>query len=317
MMTADHQARYQTLLTRAQGLVAIPMAVVHPCDAASLQGVIVAMDAKLITPTLIGPKAKILAAAAQLGADLSAKISQMHLIDVPHSHAAAAEAVAQVRAGHAEALMKGSLHTDELMQEVVALNTGLRTGRRMSHVFYADVPSYPKPLFITDAAINIEPTLDDKTDIVQNAIDLARILGVKEPKVAILAAVETISSKMRATTDAASLCKMADRGQITGGILDGPLAFDNAISLVAAKSKNITSPVAGNADILVVPDIESGNILAKQLAYLGNALLAGVVAGARVPIVLTSRADTAEARSASCVIALLMAHAKRAATLQV
>jgi phosphate acetyltransferase len=207
--------------------------------------------------------------------------------------------------------MKGSLHTDELMAEVVASGTGLRTERRVSHVFFADVPTYPRTLLITDAAINIDPTLDDKVDIVQNAIDLAHILGVPEPKVAILAAVETVTAKMRATIDASALCKMADRDQITGGILDGPLAFDNAVSIVAAKTKGIRSAVAGRADILVVPDLESGNMLAKQLEYLADALLAGVVVGASVPIVLTSRADSAETRAASCAIALLMANAKR------
>ncbi len=303
----DREARYQHLLARTKGLEAIPMAVAHPCDAASLEGVVTATEAGLIVPILIGPAEKIRAIAEQQGFHLG----NMEIIDVPHSHAAAAQAVALVRAGRAEALMKGSLHTDELMCEVVAAETGLRTARRISHVFVADVPTYPKPLLITDAAITIEPTLDDKVDIVQNAIDLALILGVVEPKVAILAAVETVTSKMRATTDAAALCKMAERGQITGGVLDGPLAFDNAVSIVAAKTKGILSAVAGRADILVVPDIESGNMLAKQLEYLADALLAGVVVGARVPIVLTSRADTAEARAASCAIALLMAHAKR------
>jgi phosphate acetyltransferase len=221
--------------------------------------------------------------------------------------------VALVREGKAEALMKGSLHTDELMGEVVDANTGLRTARRISHVFLADVPTYPKPLLITDAAINIDPDLECKADIVRNAIDLAIVLGIVEPKVAILAAVETVTPKMRATLDAAALCKMADRGQIAGGVLDGPLAFDNAISIVAAKTKGIHSAVAGRADILVVPDLESGNMLAKQLEYLAEALMTGVVVGARVPIVLTSRADTAETRAASCAIALLMAHAKRKA----
>jgi phosphate acetyltransferase len=219
--------------------------------------------------------------------------------------------VALVRAGRAEALMKGSLHTDELMEEVVAAGTGLRTERRISHVFLADVPTYPRPLLITDAAINIDPSLTEKVDIVQNAIDLAHVLGVPDPKVAILAAVETVNPAMRATTDAAALCKMADRGQITGGVIDGPLAFDNAVSLVAAKTKGILSAVAGRADILVVPDLESGNMLAKQLEYFAGALLAGLVVGASVPIVLTSRADSAESRAASCAIAVLMAHAKR------
>ncbi|MBK7846219.1 MAG: bifunctional enoyl-CoA hydratase/phosphate acetyltransferase [Zoogloea sp.] len=233
------------------------------------------------------------------------------IIDVPHSHASAETAVRLARNGEVEALMKGSLHTDELMSEVVSKETGLRTARRLSHVFMADVPTYPHPLLITDAAINIEPTLADKVHIIQNAIELAIMMGVPEPKVAILSAVETVNEKIRSTLDAAALCKMADRGQIKGGLLDGPLAFDNAVSLVAAKTKGIRSAVAGQADILVVPDLESGNMVAKQLEYLADALMAGVVLGARVPIVLTSRADTAETRTASCAIAQLMAHKRR------
>ena len=303
----DREARYQHLLERTRGLAAIPMAVVHPCDKESLLGVVEATQAGLIIPTLVGPKAKILAVAEQQGVDLAG----VAILDVEHSHAAADRAVALVREGRAEALMKGSLHTDELMGAVVDAATGLRTARRISHVFLADVPTYPKPLLITDAAINIEPDLECKADIVRNAIDLAIVLGIVEPKVAILAAVETVTPKMRSTLDAAALCKMADRGQIAGGVLDGPLAFDNAISIVAAKTKGILSAVAGRADILVVPDLESGNMLAKQLEYLAEALMTGVVVGARVPIVLTSRADTAETRAASCAIALLMAHAKR------
>ncbi|BBO20462.1 MAG: bifunctional enoyl-CoA hydratase/phosphate acetyltransferase [Burkholderiales bacterium] len=305
----DREARYQHLLERTRGLAAIPMAVVHPCDKESLLGVVEATQAGLIIPTLVGPKAKILAVAEQQGVDLAG----VAILDVEHSHAAADRAVALVREGRAEALMKGSLHTDELMGAVVDAATGLRTARRISHVFLADVPTYPKPLLITDAAINIEPDLECKADIVRNAIDLAIVLGIVEPKVAILAAVETVTPKMRSTLDAAALCKMADRGQIAGGVLDGPLAFDNAISIVAAKTKGILSAVAGRADILVVPDLESGNMLAKQLEYLAEALMTGVVVGARVPIVLTSRADTAETRAASCAIALLMAHAKRKA----
>ena len=305
----DREARYQHLLDRTRGLAAIPMAVVHPCDRESLLGVVEATQAGLIVPTLVGPEAKIRSVAEQQGIDLAG----IAIIDVEHSHAAAARAVALAREGRAEALMKGSMHTDELMGEVVDANTGLRTARRISHVFLADVPTYPKPLLITDAAINIDPDLECKADIVRNAIDLAIVLGIVEPKVAILAAVETVTPKMRATLDAAALCKMADRGQIAGGVLDGPLAFDNAISIVAAKTKGILSAVAGRADILVVPDLESGNMLAKQLEYLAEALLTGVVVGARVPIVLTSRADTAETRAASCAIALLMAHAKRKA----
>ena len=305
----DREARYQHLLDRTRGLAAIPMAVVHPCDRESLLGVVEATQAGLIVPTLVGPEAKIRSVAEQQGIDLAG----IAIIDVEHSHAAAARAVALAREGRAEALMKGSLHTDELMGAVVDAATGLRTARRISHVFLADVPTYPKPLLITDAAINIDPDLECKADIVRNAIDLAIVLGIVEPKVAILAAVETVTPKMRATLDAAALCQMADRGQIAGGVLDGPLAFDNAISIVAAKTKGILSAVAGRADILVVPDLESGNMLAKQLEYLAEALLTGVVVGARVPIVLTSRADTAETRAASCAIALLMAHAKRKA----
>jgi phosphate acetyltransferase len=303
----DRAARYQGLLARAKGMESIPMAVVHPCDAESLGGAMTALKADLIVPILVGPATKIRAVADEQGYDLGG----IEIVDAPHSHAAAAQAVALVRAGRAEGLMKGSLHTDELMGEVVAAGSGLRTERRISHVFLADVRTYPRPLLITDAAINIDPTLAEKGDIVQNAIDLAHALGVVEPKVAILAAIETVNPAMRATTDAAALCKMADRRQITGGVLDGPLAFDNAVSLVAAKTKGILSAVAGRADILVVPDLESGNMLAKQLEYLAGALLAGVVVGASVPIVLTSRADSAESRAASCAIAVLMAHAKR------
>ena len=303
----DREARYQHLLDRTRGLAAIPMAVVHPCDRESLLGVVEATQAGLIVPTLVGPEAKIRSVAEQQGIDLAG----IAIIDVEHSHAAAARAVALAREGRAEALMKGSLHTDELMGEVVDAATGLRTARRISHVFLADVPTYPKPLLITDAAINIDPDLECKADIVRNAIDLAIVLGIVEPKVAILAAVDTGTPKMRATLDAAALCKMADRGQIAGGVLDGPLAFDNAISIVAAKTKGILSAVAGRADILLVPDLESGNMVAKQLEYLANALTAGIVLGTRVPIVLTSRADTAETRTASCVIAALVAHANR------
>lgn len=300
----DREARYQHLLARTKGMPPALMAVAHPCDAESLGGVVTATEAGLIVPILVGPEQKIRAIAREQGFDLGA----MQIIDVAHSHDAAAQAVALVRAGRAEALMKGSLHTDELMGAVVATGTGLRTERRVSHVFIADVPTYPRALLITDAAINIDPSLDDKVDIVQNAIDLAHILGVPEPKVAILAAVETVTAKMRATIDAASLCKMADRGQITGGLLDGPLAFDNAVSIAAARTKGIVSEVAGRADILVVPDLESGNMLAKQLEFLGGAASAGIVLGARVPIVLTSRADARDTRLASCAVAVLLAH---------
>ena len=266
-----------------------------------------ARDAGLVIPVLVGPEAKIREVAEREHLDLRG----VRIVDVPHSHASAATAVKLARSGEVEALMKGSLHTDELMSEVVARETGLRTARRLSHVFMADVPTYPHPLLITDAAINIAPTLEEKADIIRNAIDLAHIIGIPEPKVAILSAVETINPKIQSTLDAAALCKMADRGQIKGGLLDGPLAFDNAVSLVAAKTKGIRSAVAGQADILVVPDLESGNMVAKQLEYLADALMAGVVLGARVPIVLTSRADTAETRTASCAIAQLMAHKRR------
>jgi len=301
---SDKALRYQHLLSAAGGLSPIPIAVAHPCDAESLRGPLFARDAGLVIPLLVGPEKRIRALAEELGLDLSG----VKIIDQPHSHAAAARAVQLAHRGEVEAVMKGSLHTDELMTEVVAKEGGLRTARRISHVFVADVPTYPRPLLITDAAVNIEPTLEDKVDIVQNAIDLAHMMGIAEPKVAILAAVETVTSKMRSTIDAAALCKMADRGQIRGGLLDGPLAFDNAVSLVAAKTKGIVSAVAGRADILVVPELESGNMVAKQLEYLADAVLAGVVLGTRVPIVLTSRADSAETRTASCAIAQLIAH---------
>ena len=304
---SDKELRYQHLLSLTTGLSPVPTAVVHPCDASSLGGPLQAAEEGLIIPILVGPEAKIRAVAEEEGFDLTG----IRIVDVPHSHAAADTAVAMARKGEVEVLMKGSLHTDELMSAVVNRTHGLRTARRISHVFIAEVPTYPHPLLITDAAINIEPTLEDKVDIVQNAIDLAQIMGIVEPKVAILSAVETVTSKLRSTIDAAALCKMADRGQIKGGVLDGPLAFDNAISLVAAKTKGIVSAVAGNADILVVPDLESGNMMAKQLEYLADAVLAGVVVGTRVPIVLTSRADTAEARAASCAVAQLMAHHRR------
>ncbi|MCK9984609.1 MAG: phosphate acetyltransferase [Azoarcus sp.] len=308
---SDRELRYGHLLSITAGKAPIPIAVVHPCDAESLRGPIQAAQAGLVIPVLVGPETKIRAVAEQEGIDLHG----VRIIDVAHSHEAAETAVTLAREGQVEALMKGSLHTDELMSAVISKAGGLRTSRRISHVFMADVPTYPHPLLITDAAINIEPTLEDKVDIIQNAIDLAHVMGLPEPKVAILSAVETVTSKIRSTIDAAALCKMADRGQIKGGLLDGPLAFDNAVSLVAAKTKGIRSLVAGNADILVVPDLESGNMVAKQLEYLANALMAGVVLGARVPIVLTSRADTAETRAASCAIAQLMAHKKREARL--
>ncbi len=303
----DRQARYNHVLEITRGLAPISLAVVHPCDVESLKGALMARDAGFALPTLVGPEEKIRQIASQLGASLA----DCRFVDVPHSHAAAEVAVKMARNFEVEALMKGSLHTDELMEAVIDKATGLRTHRRISHVFFMDVPTYPRPLLITDAAVNVEPSLEDKVDIVQNAIDLARMLGISEPKVAILAAVEMVNPKMRATLDAAALCKMADRGQITGGLLDGPLAFDNAVSMVAAKTKGIRSVVAGQADILMVPEIESGNMLAKQLEYLADALSAGIVLGARVPIVLTSRADTAESRTISTAIALVVAHAKR------
>jgi phosphate acetyltransferase/phosphate butyryltransferase len=279
------------------------MAVVHPCDAVSLSAAVDACAAGLIEPVLIGPRERIAAVAQASGLS----IDGLPIEEAPHSHAAAARAVELALRGEVEALMKGSLHTDELMHEVVAKDTGLRTARRITHVFVMDVPTFPRPLFITDAAINIAPDLMTKRDIVQNAIDLAHVLGLAVPKVAILSAVETPTPEITSTIDAAALCKMAERRQITGGLLDGPLAFDNAISEDAAKIKGIESPVAGHADILVVPDLESGNMLAKQLEYLGEAQAAGIVLGARVPIVLTSRADSPATRMASCAVALVFA----------
>jgi phosphotransacetylase len=273
----------------------------------SLSGALQARDEHLIVPILVGPEAKIRGVASKGNLDLEG----IEIIDTPHSHAAAAEAVKLVRAGRAELLMKGSLHTDELLGAVVARDTGLRTERRMSHVFVMDVPTYHKLLMVTDAAMNIAPTLDEKVDICQNAIDLAITLGCERPKVAVLAAVETVSSKMPATIDAAALCKMADRGQITGGVLDGPLAFDNAISKEAAEVKGIVSEVAGDPDVLLVPDLEAGNMVAKLLTFLAKAESAGLVIGARVPIILTSRADSVRSRIASCAVAMLEAHARR------
>jgi phosphate acetyltransferase len=303
----DKHERYTALLSRVKGLEPIPTAVAHPCDQESLKGPVQAFQAGIIEPILVGPENKIRAVAEEFGIDLNG----IRIVNAAHSHDSAAIAVSLVRTGDAEALMKGSLHTDELMGEVVSRANGLRTNRRISHVFLMDVPTYHRPLLITDAAINIAPTLEEKVDIIQNAIDLAHVIGIPEPKVAILSAVETVNPKIQSTLDAAALCKMADRGQIKGGILDGPLAFDNAVSIVAAKTKGIRSAVAGHAEILVVPDLESGNMVAKQLEYLANALTAGIVLGTRVPIVLTSRADTAETRTASCVIAALVAHYNR------
>jgi phosphotransacetylase len=299
---ADKNLRYDQLLDAAKARPGIRMGVVHPCSRDALEGAVDAARQGLIDAVLIGPVDKIRAVAAEARIDLAG----LQIIDVPHSHAAAAQGVAMARAGEVQALMKGSLHSDELLAEVVNAQTGLRTGRRISHVFVLDVPSYPKPLLITDAAINVAPDFEAKVDIVQNSIDLAHALGIAKPKVAILSAVETVTPKLRSAMDAAALAKMADRGQITGGLVDGPLAFDNAVSLEAAKTKGIRSEVAGDADILVVPDIESGNMLAKQLEYLGGAQAAGIVMGARVPIVLTSRADSAHSRIASCAIAVLL-----------
>jgi phosphotransacetylase len=299
--------KYERLLERCTGLAPIPAAVAHPCEQSALAGALEAAEHRLITPILVGPKEKI----AQIAKSEGLSLGATEIVDAPHSHASAAKAVQLVREGRAELLMKGSLHTDELLGAVVARDTGLRTGRRISHIFVMDVPTYHKVLIITDAAINIAPTLEDKVDICQNAIDFAISVGLQAPKVAILAAVETVTSKMPATIDAACLCKMAERGQITGGILDGPLAFDNAISKAAAETKKIRSIVAGDPDILLAPDLEAGNILAKQLTFLANADSAGLVLGARVPIILTSRADTVRSRIASCAVAALAAHARR------
>ncbi len=298
---------FARLIKTCEGLPPVVCAVVHPCDQDSLLGPLEAAKRNLITPVLIGPEAKIREAAQAAGAD----ISPYRIVDTEHSHAAAEKAVAMARAGEVEALMKGSLHTDELMAAVVPSATGLRTTRRISHIFIMDVPTYPRVLLVTDAAINITPGLKEKVDIVQNAIDLAHVLGIVEPRVAILSAVETVNPDIPSTLEAASLCKMADRRQITGGILDGPLAFDNAVSEQAAKTKKIDSPVAGKADILLVPDLEAGNMLAKQLQYLAGADAAGIVLGTRVPIVLTSRADSVRTRLASIAVMALVAHAKR------
>jgi phosphotransacetylase len=298
---------FAQLFRACEGLPAVTCAVVHPCDRDSLLSLIEAARRGLIAPVLVGPEDKIQAVAKAEGVDLS----PYRIVPVAHSHAAAAKAVELARAGEVEALMKGSLHTDELLGAVVPSATGLRTARRLSHVFVMDVPSYPRMLLITDAAVNIFPKLEEKVDIVQNAIDLAHVLGIEQPKVAILSAVETVTSKIESTIEAAALCKMADRGQITGAVLDGPLAFDNAISRQAAQTKKITSPVAGQADILLVPDLEAGNMLAKQLSYLAGAEGAGIVLGARVPIVLTSRADSVRSRLASTAVMALLAHARR------
>ncbi len=308
MLTAQTgTGKYEQLIARCKSLAPVPTAVVHPCEQSALAGAAEAAAAGLIQPIYVGPRARI----AEIAARSGMAIDSVQIVDAPHSHAAAAQGVALVREGKAELLMKGSLHTDELLGAVVARESGLRTGRRISHVFIMDVPTYHKVLIVTDAAINIAPTLEDKVDICQNAIDLARSLGLPQPKVALLAAVETVTSKMPATLDAAALCKMAERGQIQGGVLDGPLAFDNAISKEAARTKGIRSDVAGDPDIMLVPDLEAGNILAKLLNFLARADSAGLVVGARVPIILTSRADSVRARIASCAVGVLLAHARR------
>jgi phosphotransacetylase len=303
--------KYERLIARAKSIPAIATAVAHPCDDSSLRGAVEAAEAGIIVPILVGPESKIRAAAEAGGID----IRPFELVRAEHSNAAAAKAVELVRAGKAEVLMKGSLHTDELLREVTAKETGLRTARRVSHVFVMDVPGHPDVLFITDAAVNIAPDLEAKRDIVQNAIDLvaALLAGLVPgpPRVAILSAVETVTPKIPSTIEAAALCKMADRGQITGALLDGPLALDNAISPEAARIKGIKSEVAGRAQILVVPDLEAGNMLAKNLSFLANADAAGIVLGARVPIILTSRADSVRTRMASCAVATLYAHARR------
>src|SRR5215467_10188424 len=302
--------KYQRLIEIAKGLKPVPTAVAHPCDQSSLSGAVDAAKLGLIKPILVGPKAKIEAVAKQFKLD----IAGYEIVDAPHSHAAAAKAVELVAQGKAEALMKGSLHTDELMAEVVKKDTGLRTARRISHCFIMDVPDHKDALIISDAAVNIAPTLKDKVHIVQNAIDLARDLGAPEVRVAILSAMETVNPDVPSTLEAAALCKMADRGQITGALVDGPLALDNAISPEAAKIKKIDSPVAGRANVLVVPDLEAGNMLAKSLSFLARADAAGIVLGARVPVILTSRADSLHTRLASCAVAALVAKARREAS---
>jgi phosphate acetyltransferase len=301
------RSKYERLIARAKQVPAATTVVVHPCEETALRGPVEAAEAGIIVPILVGPAAKIAAVAREH----RLAIDRFEIVDVPHSDAAAAKAVELIHQSKGELLMKGSLHTDELMREVTSSKTGLRTARRISHVFVLDVPTYSETLFITDAAINIFPDLDAKRDIVQNAIDLFTQVGLGTPRVAILSAVETVTAKIPSTIDAAALCKMAERGQITGGILDGPLAFDNAIDLEAAKIKGIKSAVAGHAQILVVPDLEAGNMLAKNLTFLAKADAAGIVLGARVPIILTSRADSVRARMASCAAAVLYAHARR------
>ena len=303
---------YENLLQRCRALEPVMTAVAYPCEETALRGPVEAAEANLIKPILVGPRQLIRDVAESSGLS----INRYEIEDVPDSHAAAARAVELIRSARAEILMKGSLHTDELMSSVVSSATGLRTGRRISHAFVMSVPTYPKPLIITDSAINIAPTLDDKRDICQNAIDLAHSLGRELPKVAILSAVETVTTRIPSTIEAAALCKMADRGQITGALLDGPLAMDNAVNFDAARTKGIDSAVAGDADILVAPDLEAGNILAKLLTFLAKADAAGLVLGARVPIILTSRADSVRVRMASCGVALLVAHARRTGSIE-
>lgn len=298
---------FRNIIERMRDYEPIPMAVAHPCSKTALQGAMDAARESIVDPILVGPKGRIQMVADQLELD----ISSFEIVDTPHSHASAAEAVALCRSGRAEMLMKGSLHTDEFMAAILKKETGLRTASRVSHVYVLDIPTYPRPLFLTDAAINIYPTLEDKYHIVKNGIELAHALGIEIPKVAILSAVETINPKIPSTLEAASLCKMADRGQITGALLDGPLAFDNAISKEAAMIKGIDSEVAGVADIFVVPDLEAGNMMAKQMTYLIDADAAGIVVGARVPVILTSRADSPKARLASCAVASALAHKRR------
>jgi phosphate acetyltransferase len=303
----DRRPRYEQLIAMAQKHPAIKTAIAHPCDDVSLQSAIEAAKLYLIEPILVGPTERVRSVAAKEGLD----IGTMELVNSAHSHDSAAKAVELVSAGRAEALMKGSLHTDELMGAVVSRQTGIRTARRISHCFIMDVPGHADALIITDAAVNIAPTLDEKVDIVQNAIDLAHALGAPEVRVAVLSAMETVNAKVPSTLEAAALCKMADRGQITGALIDGPLALDNAISPAAAAIKSITSPVAGRANVLVVPDLEAGNMLAKSLSFLAHADAAGVVLGARVPIILTSRADSLMTRLASCAVAVMLAAARR------
>lgn len=306
-MEREKHRKYNQLIARCKNLAATATAVAHPCDESSLRGAVEAAEMGILQPILVGPRTKIEAVAEKFRLD----ISNYELIDAPHSVASAETAVQLAREGRAELLMKGSLHTDELMAAVVRSGTGLRTARRISHCFIMDVPSLDRAIVVTDAAINIFPTMEDKMHIIQNAIDMAISLGIQQPKVAILSAMETINAKVPSTVEAGALCKMADRGQITGGILDGPLALDNAIDLNAAKIKKIESPVAGMADILVVPDLEAGNMLAKSLTFMADADAAGIVLGARVPIILTSRADSVMTRLASCAVAALVAQARR------